>query len=383
MAATQQDVVARVRAAMTSAGMSQQRLAVAIDIDPSALSRALTCQRQFKSVEIALIAEALGVSVASLLATSSDAPEPMLVAARTQPDTDIGTGIESVIARATELVETDGLLTELGFSIRAEGYSVKFDENAPPYVQGQQMADSLREQIEIGHEDLPANLTSLADFIEKKLHIDVAFEPLTDGFDGLSVCSGNFKLALISSRISGTRQRFTLAHEIGHIIAGDSQSLHLDENIYSRKSPEEVRANAFAAAFLMPAEGLRKAASNTLIDEALVAELLGRFRVSIEALAFRLHNLQIVSAAERDRIRRMSSNRIALRSGRTADLQARNDIRRPEILLLRAINAYVEGAISIRPLARVAQVEPEALLEDLSPFRQPDTTEESEAVLAP
>ena len=33
------------------------------------------------------------------------------------------------------------------------------------------------------------------------------------------------RLALVSSRVSATRQRFTLAHELGHLIAGDAHDL--------------------------------------------------------------------------------------------------------------------------------------------------------------
>jgi hypothetical protein len=45
------------------------------------------------------------------------------------------------------------------------------------------------------------------------------------------------------------------------------------------------------------------------------AALLARYRVSLDALAFRLHNLSIINAAERDTVRRMSSVRVALRQG--------------------------------------------------------------------
>lgn len=51
------------------------------------------------------------------------------------------------------------------------------------------------------------------------------------------------------------RQRFAMAHELGHLLAHDDQEIHQDRDIYAaenQRSGSEMRANAFAAAFLMP-----------------------------------------------------------------------------------------------------------------------------------
>jgi Zn-dependent peptidase ImmA (M78 family) len=118
----------------------------------------------------------------------------------------------------------------------------------------------------------------------------------------------------------------------------------------------------------MPASALRNSVlAGQYLSEQVVADLLGRFRVSLDALAFRLHNVGLADARTRDRIRLMSSKSIALRSGRAADLQARNDRRVPENLLYRAIDAYVDGKISVRPLATLLSADPEILLQELSP----------------
>ncbi|MFM9470015.1 ImmA/IrrE family metallo-endopeptidase, partial [Streptomyces scabiei] len=50
---------------------------------------------------------------------------------------------------------------------------------------------------------------------------------------------------------SGERQRFDVAHELGHLV------LHDERDMTPKDSRErEAEANAFAAAFLMPATGL-------------------------------------------------------------------------------------------------------------------------------
>jgi Zn-dependent peptidase ImmA (M78 family) len=164
-------------------------------------------------------------------------------------------------------------------------------------------------------------------------------------------------------------------------MAGDEGDI-VDENINYSRTPAETRANAFAAAFLMPAGALRAATGeHSTPTEELIADLLARYRVSLDALAFRLHNLGIIDAAGRDSVRRMSSTRIALRQGRASDLQTRHDQRWPDGLLRRAVEAYAKGRISIRPIAQLINVDPDALLEELAAPRlaPPGTTDTSES----
>lgn len=349
---------------MQASGLTQTELAGRVDLDPSALSKAFAGKRLFKSLELARIAEVLGVRVDALLADDGT-PAASRMAARAQP-TAQATEIAQAIRRAEQLVELNRLLDDLGYPapspVRVEPPTAGLD-----YEQGEELADCVRSRIDLGPDDLPEKLDVFAEFCEKWLGINVAFEPLAGGLDGLSIASGNFRLALVSSGVSATRQRFTLAHEVGHIFAEDSDDILVDENVSSVRSQTEKRANSFAASFLMPREALRKAVETNTVDEQLVADLLGRFRVSLDALAFRLHNARLINASTRDRVRAMSSNRIALRRGRTDDLQARNERRSPSGLLFRAINAYVEGSISVRPLAELLQVDENLLHDELTP----------------
>jgi Zn-dependent peptidase ImmA (M78 family)/transcriptional regulator with XRE-family HTH domain len=350
---------------MQTSGLTQAELAGRVDLDPTALSKAFAGKRLFKSLELARIAEVLDVRVDALLA-DDDTLAASRMAARTQPTGSASEILLPAIRRAEQLIELDRLLDDLGYPAPSP------IQVAPPtqslaYEQGEELANSVRSRVELGAEDLPDKLDGLAEFCEKRLGIDVAFEPLGSGLDGLSVACDSFRLTLVSSGISATRQRFSLAHEIGHIFAEDSDEILVDENVYSSRSHAETRANSFAASFLMPREALVKGLEGKIVDEQLVADLLGRFRVSLDALAFRLHNVRLINASTRDRVRAMSSNRIALRSGRTDDLQARNDHRSPTGLLVRAMNAYVEGSISVRPLAELLQVDEDLLLDELTP----------------
>lgn len=105
------------------------------------------------------------------------------------------------------------------------------------------------------------------------------------------------------------RQRFTIAHETGHyVLHKDDMKLFIDKNysIYrdERSSDaeytRELEANAFAAALLMPTDMLRSEIEKRdfdLTEEGSLSGLARAFDVSRQAMAYRLANAGIFTAA--------------------------------------------------------------------------------------
>jgi Zn-dependent peptidase ImmA (M78 family) len=105
------------------------------------------------------------------------------------------------------------------------------------------------------------------------------------------------------------RQRFTIAHELGHRALHPGRELILDVpvrvNLRDKTSStatdfEEIEANAFAAALLMPERMIRDQvnqlpASKRREPDATAAALSAIFKVSNSALNFRLINLGLTS----------------------------------------------------------------------------------------
>jgi Zn-dependent peptidase ImmA (M78 family) len=97
------------------------------------------------------------------------------------------------------------------------------------------------------------------------------------------------------------RQRFTIAHEIGHLVLHETEDYFIDR-VFRRDSNSsaavdevEIEANKFAAFLLMPKSFLKDALrefSEPLRSED-VEELARRFKVSQQAMTIRLINLQI------------------------------------------------------------------------------------------
>lgn len=101
------------------------------------------------------------------------------------------------------------------------------------------------------------------------------------------------------------RRRFTVAHELGHLELHPGRALILDTSVrVNFRDPvsslatdrEEIEANRFAAALLMPQELVVQAAVGAPRDpDDLVRSLARRFKVSQPAMGYRLINLGILS----------------------------------------------------------------------------------------
>ncbi len=83
------------------------------------------------------------------------------------------------------------------------------------------------------------------------------------------------------------RQVFDLAHELGHLV------MHRDQSA-PRGKEEEREANAFASSFLMPTDDLLAAAPRQPSFGDLV-HAKHRWKVSVAALAFRMHEIGLIT----------------------------------------------------------------------------------------
>ena len=119
----------------------------------------------------------------------------------------------------------------------------------------------------------------------------------------------------VNTRTSRKRQRFTIAHEIGHVMLHEGKPLIVDHSVRIDRRDDvssigtdskEIAANAFAAALLMPHDfivnyvteyvaSITKSGASLSRDD-LVSELAAEFDVSAEAMGYRLINLGILAA---------------------------------------------------------------------------------------
>jgi Zn-dependent peptidase ImmA (M78 family) len=125
-------------------------------------------------------------------------------------------------------------------------------------------------------------------------------EPKVSGFLYRNAARGHAIIGVNSAQHLN-RQRFTIAHELGHLLLHSGDAVHVDaikhRDDVSEKGTdiEEVESNLFAAELLMPAQFLRQDLDRlrtlNLLDEENVAKLADLYRVSSQAMAVRLAHL--------------------------------------------------------------------------------------------
>jgi len=149
-------------------------------------------------------------------------------------------------------------------------------------------ANELRKRWDVGNNPI----FGLGEFLEEK-GIKVLKVKLPTSVSGLtcwatSIDGEKSPVIIINEENTGERIRFTMAHELGHMI--------LD---CSKHANEEKVAHRFAGAFLMPGAPIRKEVGThrQSIEMAELFELKQVYGVSVQALAYRLKDLGIISRA--------------------------------------------------------------------------------------
>ncbi len=196
--------------------------------------------------------------------------------------------------------------------------------------------------------------------IEMIFGIDVIVGELPDGCDGMSYVDGDLRLIVLATTDVSARQRYTLAHELGHVLAGDADQEVIRERLEHRGSSlAERRADVFAASFLVPANEVIDAFAHP--NSPTREQLAFDFGVSPVSLSWRLLNLKLVNDEERVALARLSSRDVARQLDKTAeqlerDRSSQND-RPPMRLLISQLNAFTAGQATLHPVASLLNLD--------------------------
>ncbi|MCZ2814921.1 helix-turn-helix domain-containing protein [Modestobacter sp. VKM Ac-2984] len=351
--------VARVRGVIEGSGLTQGEFAARAGLDASKMSKALAGVRKFSSLDLANIATVAGVSVDYLLGV--DSPQPALAARAAARSQEI---LSSAVQEARRLA---GFRADLAF------IGVQAPVRRPLKQPGgwswlAQAMDLANEALERLSEDRPEEPESFEAALERAFGVDVARVKTDDGCDGLAWRDDHCMLIVVGTTDSASRQRFTMAHELCHLLVGDDQALHVDDDVMHASDVTEKRANAFAAALLMPETQLREWAaglSDSEPSDVEFAELVMSLRVSPSALSWRLLNLGLVSESRRKQLARYSTAacaQLAGAGGLLARLTEESQRERvPAGLIQDVANAYLNGKMTMRPFANLLRTDVNAL----------------------
>ncbi|WHS50331.1 ImmA/IrrE family metallo-endopeptidase [Rothia sp. SD9660Na] len=118
----------------------------------------------------------------------------------------------------------------------------------------------------------------------------------TQEFSGFSLSDEYAPLIFVNGKESHAAQVFTMFHEVGHLVLGES-GVSDDAEESGSLSRSERWCDEFAAAFLMPASEVSRLALRSLGEDA-VLPVAKRFRVSALALLNRLRDLKLISCEQ-------------------------------------------------------------------------------------
>jgi Zn-dependent peptidase ImmA (M78 family) len=144
--------------------------------------------------------------------------------------------------------------------------------------------------------------------IAKKRGVQIKPYKFEDDVSGLLLIKDRVSTIGYNPLESDVRQRFTIAHELGHFELHRKESglfvdkkfkVHFRDQVSaSGYDKKEKQANAFAAAILMPEPVLIQEINKSeydLADESCLKELAKKFNVSTQAMSFRIANLRLFS----------------------------------------------------------------------------------------
>ncbi len=143
---------------------------------------------------------------------------------------------------------------------------------------------------------VPVNIVDIVERMNVEIvEIDLA------AISGAAVIKGSSKAILIDKRLSESRKRFTLAHELGHIMLHPEKRLNVDvtpivhfrdKNSATTQYKKEIEANFFAGELLMPEKliqlELDKMGVLDQLEEFEIQQLAMSFEVSSVAMSIRL-----------------------------------------------------------------------------------------------
>jgi Zn-dependent peptidase ImmA (M78 family)/transcriptional regulator with XRE-family HTH domain len=347
------DIGDRVRAAREAAGLSLRALAERVEgLDHTAISRIETGERRVKSHELFDLAEALGTTTASLLG-SADRSSALALAARLsgegRPDF-----LDSAVERVNQVLEMDDLLRRVaGGGAMPARPTVDLPGTGSALMQGRAASEATRDALGLGVGpvgDLPA-------LLEERFGVHVVVQPVAGDVHGICVSDGDIGVVLINSNDRWGRQRFTAAHELCHLLFGDLELYEVTEKRPPTETSEK-RAEAFAAHFLAPNVGVLQVINGRRVDDAVVAELMHYFGMSLDAMCWRLYNLRVLTKGRAEEMRATGVRTIASASSLADEFARRAGdservTRSPTRLTRRALAAYADGLVGVGVVAAV------------------------------
>lgn len=278
----------RLKLARSAAGLSLRDLAAKIEnrVTAQAIGKYERNESMPSSGVLIALANALDVSVDYLVGDQSMGFEAVefrkKTVTRRREEAQVEAQVLYLLERYLMVEELLHLRSVEWHSPREAPYPVMRD-----VAEADRAAQSLREHWGLGNDPIPNLIELLEEQGIKVLAVDLT------NIDGLTAHvrrsgHGIVPVIVVNRQDWGERQRFTLAHELGHLVMDVANTVD-----------EEKAAHRFAGAFLMPADALwaEIGKHRTSMGWGELFELKQLFGTSVQAVTYRSRELGIFREA--------------------------------------------------------------------------------------
>lgn len=342
MPVNQAELGRRLKVAREACRMTQEQVGEVLGISRSSVTQVEAGNRSVSSIELGKLAFVFGREMQEFLSESFDEEDALSALFRADASVEdrpeVAHSLRECVNLGRELANLQHLLS-IDSSLTAPSFTLPVPKDRWEAVaQGTRVADEERRRLRLGS----APITDVPTLLETQ---GVITEEVTlpEDISGITVFDRQIGSLVVANRSNHIwRRRFSLAHEYGHVLM-DRDGRALVSRASERQVLSEVRANAFAASFLLPEEGVRlfieglgkgrpSRMTAEVFDEAEVLDVNRRsevgsqaiqlydivmlayhYGVSTTATIYRLQNLKILSKVESEALR-------------AADRDARGDV---------------------------------------------------------
>jgi len=141
----------------------------------------------------------------------------------------------------------------------------------------------------------PVPVERVAELFSLKI---VYYSKFPDSVSGAIIQEEGLNAIGVNSNHPKVRQRFTIAHELGHYIMGHDDTRIIDDT-FDKPTNKEQEANKFAAELLMPRNMLKRDIEEKEYDIPMLAK---RYEVSEQAISVRLLETALINNIKSQKI---------------------------------------------------------------------------------
>ena len=350
----------RLQEARRARGMTQQEVAGSLELARTTVTALEKGERRIRPDELISLAGLYGRPVSGFVGSRPQSPE-FSVQFRTSVNRASSPEAQQALSRGVQdfqdLCEDYLRLESSAGAHSRQSYPTQYEmAGLPPEEAAEDVAASERNRLGMG--DGP--VLNLREVLENDVELRIFYIRLPSTLAGIFAYTEDLGGCIaVNALHPEERRRWSMAHEYGHFLTSRFRPELTALRQPGRVSAPERFADAFAAALLMPAPGLRRRfyqisrAADGAVTAAEVCRLAHYYFVSVEAMFLRLEELRLVPGGTWERLRDRGFRVREVQEQMGLSPHPHDDATLPLRYQFLAVQSHVDGELTEGELCRV------------------------------